>query len=94
MSDYEYDAIDTPEARIHTLASSLYYVASLDVGFTTERVFETLPPDDQAYFERLVRLALEGAAFWRLSADSLPPASVTPLRPVLTLVPKILSEDA
>jgi hypothetical protein len=94
MSDYQHDAIDTPEARRHALAGSLYYVASLEAGFTTERLFEALPPEDQQYFERLVRLALEGAAFWRLSADCLPPAPTVAPRPALTLVPKILSKGA
>jgi hypothetical protein len=92
MSDYQHEPIDTAAARLHALASSLYYVATLNGGVESERHFEALPQVDQAYFEALVRLALEGAAFWRLSVDSQPPAPLTPPRPVLTLVPKILPE--
>jgi hypothetical protein len=94
MIDEQHEPLDTAAARLHALASSLYYVATLNGGVESERHFEALPQVDQQYFESLMREALEAAAFWRLSLDAQPPAPVTPPRPALTLVLKILDDDA
>jgi hypothetical protein len=61
------------ERRIHVLAGSLYYCGQLNHGYTTEQVFEALPPVDQLFFESLARGALEAAAHWRTHKDRVPP---------------------
>lgn len=84
MSDFQHEPLDTAAARIHELAGSLYYVASLNGAVESERHFSALPRGDQQYFEQLVRQALEAAASWRPSVDRQPP-----MRRAISLVPRL-----
>jgi hypothetical protein len=68
------------ERRIHVLAGSLYYCGQLNHGYTTERVFEALPPVDQLFFESLARGALEAAAHWRTHEDRVTAPPPPPVR--------------
>jgi hypothetical protein len=84
-----HDPIDSQAGRIHALAGALYYVALIEHGLATERLFETLPVADQQVFEQLVRRALEAAASWQPPPRPVPSPTPppTPAR-VLTLVPR------